>query len=877
MKTKIVCVATVFAAVQAMAVVVPTQSGSDYILTLDSGSDTCSTVLTGSGTLYKRGAGEVILDTASSGFSGSVVVEAGTLMISNVTAVGSSAPITVQSGATLWLKVPGKGSTVAFPHNVTIAGKGVDDNGAFRFTNTNAKGSPNGDSLLNKLTLSDDATIDVSNRWGMYGSKVIELNGHTLTRIGTSNWMMYGIFRSTGGPGEVNNVSGTLTFQTSPVIEENVTVVVTNIDSSSYISLWGASMGDSKGTIKVYNGRYIQASSGTSSTANHIGPLHLAGNTATVTLIPQYGSAARAMSVDGPVTSDSAVGLEVDGKGSVWFNSNVTVTANSTFKGSCNVYLCGANSVRNMKWVMRGGETTTHEAGRTFLRMLRVANGGTASAALRQTGGSISLTSSDVGRIGESNGSRGYYTLEGGDMHVSNSVYMAEHKGSFGAFRQTGGLFDMKRNDATDLTFFIGRAGSGLYVQTGGTNDLLAVRTSQNGGAQMGTNDLCEATISGTGTVFRTSLFQMGATGSICTNILNIKDGAVVKANRFRKNNNAAPAMRAYVNVDGATLMPTFQSGWTAAAGNEYARSPDHFVVWKKGLVFDTSENAANGTGPGHTEIPFWFESPTGKGVESVALPTASGFVASNYIGIARVVFEDTTGWGASAYAEYDFSTKKVSKIVVTSRGCDYSDDAKAYLESPDRTTRYACALTLTSNEGMCGEFVKRGAPTLNLYATNTLTGGIAVEEGTLRTYTDGVIPSNTPVRVASGATLDLNNRGNITVSTFTGAGQVINGAVTVTNAVRASCAELFDGKHATFAGNLTFAPGATFTITDPENLETYKRRGSVPAFTAATLSGTPTLAFEGSMDGSMKWSLFKKSNTTYNFGAIIGTAILVK
>ena len=50
-----------------------------------------------------------------------------------------------------------------------------------------------------------------------------------------------------------------------------------------------------------------------------------------------------------------------------------------------------------------------------------------------------------------------------------------------------------------------------------------------------------------------------------------------------------------------------------------------------------------------------------------------------------------------------------------------------------------------------------------------------------------------------------------------------------------------------------------------------------MPAFTAATLSGTPTLAFEGSMDGSMKWSLFKKSNTTYNFGAIIGTAILVK
>ena len=83
--------------------------------------------------------------------------------------------------------------------------------------------------------------------------------------------------------------------------------------------------------------------------------------------------------------------------------------------------------------------------------------------------------------------------------------------------------------------------------------------------------------------------------------------------------------------------MPTFAWGWTAAGGDVYARSPDHFVVWKKGLVFDTSENSAN-SGTGSTEIPFWFESPTGKGVESVALPTESGFVASNYMGIARVV-----------------------------------------------------------------------------------------------------------------------------------------------------------------------------------------------------------------------------------------------
>jgi hypothetical protein len=118
---------------------------------------------------------------------------------------------------------------------------------------------------------------------------------------------------------------------------------------------------------------------------------------------------------------------------------------------------------------------------------------------------------------------------------------------------------------------------------------------------------------------------------------------------------------------------------------------------------------------------------------------------------------------------------------------------------------------------------------------------------------------------------------GNITVSTFTGAGSVTQGAVTVTNAVRATCAELFAGKHATFAGNLTFAPGATFTITDPENLEAYAKSGSRIAFTASAVSGTPTVAFEGEPPQGVKWSLFKKSAGTYNFGAVVGTMLLIK
>ena len=856
--------------------------GTDWVVTAAAGeSYTNSTAVGNYSRLVKQGDGEVVLTAATTAFTGAVVVQDGTLSITDLGAVGSGTPVTVQSGATFYLKTPHTGgqTTALFTgHDITIAGSGVGGAGALRYKQ--ASGGGMADNLFGKITLSGDATISGESRWGMYGNtKILDLAGHTLTRIGGGNWMVYNHFKSTGGPGTIINKSGTMTLQGSLIIDPNVTVVVTN----TTMALWSvASDANIKGTIRLYSANTIQAQSGVSKTVNHLGPVHVFGNNnSNGQLATWYNSKdARSISIDGTLSSDSTVGIYKSGTGTLYVNGDVNQpggTKNFSV-GAGTLYFSGDKS-RSLRLVQYGESLITQEDGHTLIRMLRIANGGATSAAYRQLGGVLAVVSGDNGRIGESNGSRGYYTLEGGEFHASNTLYLAEKPGSFGAFKQTGGLMELK-NPSFSGAFCAGRGGNGLFVQTGGTNDTLVRATVQDGGFHMGTNGQSVATISGTGTLFRTSLLQMGETGSLSTNILNIKDGAVVKANRFRKWWQAADGARAYVNADGGTLMPTFFSGWGAADGTHatfYKRSPDHLVIWKKGLVIDTSENSANSSA-GSSSISFWFEPPTGNGVESVALPTASGFVASNYLGIASVVFEDATGWGASAYAEYDFGTKKVTRIVVTSRGCDYSADAKAYLESPDRTTRYECALTLSSNAGMCGELVKRGAPLLYLYATNTITGGIAVESGTLTIVTGGVIPSNTPVRVESGATLNLNNF-PVSVSTFTGAGTVSGGAVTVTNAVRASCAELFadNNKHATFGGNLTFAPGATFTITDPENLDTYKNCGSVTAFTAASVTGTPTLAFEGGAPQGVKWSLFKKNDTTYNFGAVIGTMILLR
>ena len=840
--------------------------GTDFVVSADSGETyTYSSAVGNYSRLVKRGAGEVELTAASSGFAGSVVVEAGTLTIKNKSAVGaSSVPITVQDGATLHLNL----GSASFGHKITIAGTGVGGAGAFR-------SSGSSDDLIVGLTLSADATIDVSQRWGMmYNTYNIDLAGHTLTRIGGNTWMVYNHVKSTDSPGTIINTEGSITFQNSPIVDANVTIDVRGGTFDLFNVSGNAQI---RGAVILANGRSARSQYGKSQPMNHIGAVHLSGvngNSATLDTGSGY-----AMTLNGALTGDNGVSLAVKGTGSLWMNGAIdipTASVSAFYGGS--IFLDGDVARRIGFFIQRSGNTLSLSDGRCYFGGLRIANGGPYSSRFRQTGGVFGLASSDSGRIGESNGSCGYYTLEGGEAHFSNTVYMAEWPGSFGAFRQTGGLFEMKRpaSGIGDKVFYAGCGGSGLFVQTGGTNDTLAVGASQYGGFQMGTNGLCEATISGTGTLFRTSLVELGDGNSICTNIFNVGNGAVVKANRLRKSGTGA-GTHAYVNVDGGTLMPTFAWGWSFGVASWV---PDHFVVWKNGVVIDTSENSTN-SGAGGSDISIVFEAPTGKGVESVALPDLTG---KKYIGIARVVFEDATGWGASAYAEYDFDTKTLSRIVVTSRGCNYSNSARAYLESPDRSTRYECALSLGENAGLCGGLVKRGAATLTLTGANTITGGIAVESGMLQANASGVIPYGTPVRVESGATLDLCKKEDITISTFTGAGTVSRGSVTVTNAVRATCVDLFAGRCATFSSNLTFAHGTVFEITDAENLDAFKHTERVVALTTTdgTVQGSPKLKLTTSAgmayEGTASWSLrFAADGKSIKFGVDKGMVISVK
>ena len=201
--------------------------GTDFVVTAAAGeSFTNSAAIGNYARLVKRGAGEVVLTAATTAFAGEVLVEDGTLAVTDLKAVGASSPVTVEDGATFWIRTPHAGAQNAplfNTHKITISGHGVDGGGALRYTQTSGGGMA--DNMFGHIVLAADATINAANRWGMdVESYRLDLNGHTLTHKGG-----YTILYNTITAGTIMHSTGTLTFQGTANFPDgtNTTFVIT--------------------------------------------------------------------------------------------------------------------------------------------------------------------------------------------------------------------------------------------------------------------------------------------------------------------------------------------------------------------------------------------------------------------------------------------------------------------------------------------------------------------------------------------------------------------------------------------------------------------------------------------------------------------------
>ncbi|MBB4066111.1 autotransporter-associated beta strand repeat-containing protein [Gellertiella hungarica] len=113
----------------------------------------------------------------------------------------------------------------------------------------------------------------------------------------------------------------------------------------------------------------------------------------------------------------------------------------------------------------------------------------------------------------------------------------------------------------------------------------------------------------------------------------------------------------------------------------------------------------------------------------------------------------------------------------------------------------------VTINHGLTGTgaLVKRGAGTLTLTAYNTQTGGLTIEEGTLRLtgLNGGVNTSGGHLTVASGATLALGGSNPFSVGSLSGGGTITNFAAGTRRSVAVN-----QSGNTTFSGSIVNGPG---------------------------------------------------------------------
>jgi fibronectin-binding autotransporter adhesin len=205
---------------------------------------TITNAISGAGTLTQSNTNVVTL-SGNSSFTGTAVLNRGTLRLGSANGLGTATGVTINSGATFDVNgIPlfGNGNSGLV---VTVAGAGVDGNGAI--VNNGASASK----VLHTVTMTGDTTFggtgdwDIRNSSGNSTTADAQLNGaFNITKVGTNSISLRGVTVD-GGLGNINVQGGTVTFTataSAPVtslgdpnatvtVNSNATFVVDSIDA----------------------------------------------------------------------------------------------------------------------------------------------------------------------------------------------------------------------------------------------------------------------------------------------------------------------------------------------------------------------------------------------------------------------------------------------------------------------------------------------------------------------------------------------------------------------------------------------------------------------------------------------------------------------
>lgn len=399
---------------------------------------------------------------------------------------------------------------------------------------------------------------------------------------------------------------------------------------------------------------------------------------------------------------------------------------------------------------------------------------------------------------------RGYYILDGGTCLFMKPVYIGyDDETGHGFYVQRGGAAKVTGSAQSSTSgFTVGKNGYAEAYIGGGTFDFptTEVQITARGTTDETKCPVSVITFANTGTVATAATWLYAHRTNCSETVFNFNSGAMLKARCIKRPAaDSYPLAKIYWNFNGGVIAPFYNDvGDGDFAANA---SPDRATVYDGGAVFDTTYAVNEQGTPMGARLKAPLVAATGKGIASITLPTDAGFLAEQYLGPVRIHIEGA-GQGATALVDYDEEARRPRGVIITCPGFGYDENTVVTIESNLTTgPRYTCAFTLADNAGT-GPIVKRGDGQMVLSAASQLGGDYVIEKGTLS----------------------------------------FDGDVTVTTTVRMTCAAIFGGGGLVATGKLDLS-NATFEVSDPENLPSYRDAKPSVCFSGSQVVGFPRQA----------------------------------
>ncbi|HXF11102.1 MAG TPA: autotransporter-associated beta strand repeat-containing protein, partial [Desulfuromonadaceae bacterium] len=317
--------------------------------------------IAGTTTLEKDGTGSALLGTANT-FSGDVTINAGTLILNNRSALGSSSSgtLTIANGATLDLA----GSAVAANtasvggRSVVVSGSGVNGNGAIVNNGpTNQYNSP-----VQNVTLTGDTTFGGSGqaslttgntpgRWDIRGAAAAlntSGNAYNLYKVGSNQVSLVG---ATIDPAlaDIDIKKGMLGFETTSTSMGNPTNTLT-IENGGILEFYQ--------TTNLWNKLFVVLDGGMIDNASQtnviVGPITLSTNASGAPGNALFRIAGNEMDLNNVVSGPGNL-VMTNSTGSLVLNTNNTYTGNTVIAGGTLVLSDNGSINNSTNIVLSGG------------------------------------------------------------------------------------------------------------------------------------------------------------------------------------------------------------------------------------------------------------------------------------------------------------------------------------------------------------------------------------------------------------------------------------------------------------------------------------------------------------------------------------------